>query len=304
MTSVERSGLAYVDRQSGQLRTDPIYAAAFMTWCYNSVPGLWLTRMVLTRPFASRLYGWYYRQRWTRKKIAPFAAAMQVELDELDRPLDNFHSFSDFISRPIDLSKRRVDPDPSVCVAPADGRVLAYPIVAANTSFRIKSSLFDLAQLLGGGDGVRRYDGGTVVILRLYLADYHHFHFPDSGIPGPAHIVSGRFFAVTPYSRTWAVPFYAENHRVVTSFVSDSFGTIAIIEVGAFTVGSIRQSFTPDIRVARGAHKGVFELGASVIVLVFERGAISIDDDLRRNTESGLETFVRMGEGIGRKGRA
>ena len=58
------------------------------------------------------------------------------------------------------------------------------------------------------------------------------------------------------------------------------------------------------MRVSRGAHKGVFELGASIVVLVFEPGTIRLDDDLCRNTASGLETFVRMGERIGQRGGA
>jgi phosphatidylserine decarboxylase len=305
VTSVaNHAALAYVDRSNGGVRTDPIYAASFMDWCYNSRAGTLLTRLLFTRRFASAIYGWYYRQPWTRAKVAAFAEVMEVNVNELERPLSSFRSFSEFISRPIDLSKRRIDPDPSTCVSPVDGRLLAYPVVSAASTFRIKSSLFDLRGLLGGDTRADRYDGGAAVILRLYLADYHHFHFPDSGTPEPARPVSGRYFAVTPYSRTWAVPFYAENYRVITPFASDAFGQVAIVEVGAFTVGSIRQNFTPGVRVSRGAHKGVFELGASIVVLVFEPGAIRFDDDLCRNTQAGLETFVRMGERIGQRGRA
>ncbi len=51
---------------------------------------------------------------------------------------------------------------------------------------------------------------------------------------------------------------------------------------------------------AKGAHKGFFEVGGSTIVLVFEKGAIRFDDDLPRNTRSGLETYVRLGESVGR----
>jgi phosphatidylserine decarboxylase len=305
MTSIGNvAALQYVDRSDGNVRTDPIYAASFMDWCYNSRPGTLLTRLLLTRRFASALYGWYYRQPWTRGKVAAFAAAMGVNVNELEQPLGSFGSFSEFISRRIDLSKRRIDPDPSTCISPVDGRVLVYGSVSAASRFRIKSSEFDLGGLLGGGARAARYDGGAVAIMRLYLADYHHFHFPDAGTPEAAEPVSGRYFAVTPYSRTWAVPFYAENFRVITPFASDAFGQIAMVEVGAFTVGSIRQQFTPGARVARGAYKGVFELGASIVVLVFEPGAIRFDEDLRRNTAAGLETFVRMGERIGQRGGA
>jgi phosphatidylserine decarboxylase len=74
-----------------------------------------------------------------------------------------------------------------------------------------------------------------------------------------------------------------------------------MLEVGAFTVGSIRQHFQPGVRVSKGDRKGVFELGGSVVVLLFEQGAIQLDEDLCNNTQSGLETFVRLGESVGRR---
>lgn len=177
---------------------------------------------------------------------------------------------------------------------------MAYPAVDTGTAFRIKGGLFDVKTLLADEALSRRYGGGSAVVIRLFLSDYHHFHFPDSGIPHEPRAVSGRYFAVSPYARDWAVPFYGENHRQVTLFDSDHFGLIAIVEVGAFTVGSIRQGFSPRRRVAKGDHKGVFELGGSTVVLLFEPSAIQLHDDLCQNTWSGIETFVRLGEAIGR----
>ena len=87
MTSTQQ---AYQDRRSGQLKTDPIYASAFLDWCYNTPPGILATRLVLSRRLVSRLYGWYYRRSWTRRKIASFARAMGVDLSELTQPLETF----------------------------------------------------------------------------------------------------------------------------------------------------------------------------------------------------------------------
>lgn len=259
-----------------------------------------LTRLLLSRAFVSAAYGWYYRRKWTRRRIEPFARAMGIDLSELSEPLDSFRSFSEFISRRIDLARRPVDPDPKRLVSPVDGRLLVYCGADKSKALLIKGGLLDRAQLLASHELAIRYNGGTVVRLRLYLNDYHHFHFPDSGIAHEPRAVPGRYFAVSPYARKWAVPFYSENHRVVTILDSDHFGKIAILEVGAFTVGSVRQSFSPNVRVSKGEHKGFFELGASVVVLLFEPGAVRLDDDLYDNTYAGLETFVRMGEGIGR----
>lgn len=224
---------------------------------------------------------------------------MGVDSGEILLPLESFRSFSEFISRRIDPARRPIDPDPDRCVSPADGRLLAYPAIDAEKTLRIKGALLDKKSLLGDSRVAPRYDGGAVVILRLYLADYHHFHFPDSGIPDEPHSIRGRYYAVSPYPRKWAVPFFSENHRIITQFESDHFGHIAIVEVGAFTVGSVRQSFLPRVRVSKGQHKGFFELGGSIVVLLFEPGAIRLDDDLCANSNAGFETFVRMGEGIG-----
>ncbi len=138
-----------------------------------------------------------------------------------------------------------------------------------------------------------------MVISRLCFADYHHFHFPDSGLPGKAQSIQGKYFAVGPYALRSLIPFYTENYRMLTLFDSDHFSQIAMVEVGAFTVGSIQQRYHTGIHVSKGAHKGFFELGGSTIVLLFERGAIQLDEDLCSKTEQGLETYVRLGESIG-----
>ncbi len=294
------SRFAYVDRRLGELKTDPIYAAALLDWCYNTRLGRLLTRLVLSRRIVSLLYGWYYKQPWTRRKILPFVRTMQVNTEELLQPIDSFSSFSEFVRRDIDLSRRRIESDPHSCVAPCDGRLLAYPRLEAGASFEIKGGLFDMKRLLRDEVLAQRYDGGALVVLRLYLSDYHHFHFPDSGMAGEPRFVPGGYFAVSPYARDWAVPFYSENHRVVTLLESDHFGRIVMTEVGAFTVGSVCQCFVPGQRVAKGAHKGFFDLGASIVVMLFEPGAITLDKDLCANSRAGLETFVRLGERIGR----
>lgn len=290
----------YIDRRTGQHRTDPVYAAAFLDWCYNTPLGAALTRALLSRPFVSKAYGWYYRRSWTRRRIAPFAQAMGVNLAELTQPLASFRSFDEFITRSIDLSCRPIDADPCACVSPADGRIMAYPALDAGVALRIKGGVFDREALLRDAELAQRHAGGAVAIVRLYLADYHHFHFPDSGTPEEPRAVRGRYFAVSPYARRRTVPFYGENHRVITSFRSDHFGTIAMIEIGSFTVGSVRERFVPGDHVAKGDHKGWFALGGSVVVLLFEPGVVTFAEDLCANTRAGLETYVHVGEAIGR----
>jgi len=145
------------------------------------------------------------------------------------------------------------------------------------------------------------YDGGALVISRLSLQDYHHFHFPDSGVPGDAVAIPGMLHAGGPYAIREVVPYYSENHRVVTPFDSDHFGRMLIVEIGAMTVGSIRQTHQAGVRVFKGERKGFFGLGGSTVVLLFKPGFMAFDEDILSNTGTGMETYILMGDSIGRQ---
>ncbi len=291
--------ICYIDRASGQVKEEHIYAAGFLDWSYNTRFGRWWTDLVFRRKFVSQIYGWLHGSRWSRYKIRSFADQLQVNMGESLIPVEGFASFNEFFSREIDLTRRPIDPDPRVCVASADGRVLAYPNVSLDMPFRIKRSQFDLRSLLENSSLAEKFDGGSMMVSRLYLSDYHHFHFPDSGVASPAHPVRGVYYAVSPYGRQKHVPFYSENYRMVTEFASDHFGLVAMVEIGAFTVGSIKQRYRPGSRVGKGDRKGYFELGGSTMVLLFREGMIKLDQDLCRNTQQELETYVHLGESIG-----
>lgn len=51
----------------------------------------------------------------------------------------------------------------------------------------------------------------------------------------------------------------------------------------------------------RGEEKGMFEFGGSTVVLLTEPGKVQTDEDLVRNSATGAETLVKMGEKIGSK---
>jgi phosphatidylserine decarboxylase len=224
---------------------------------------------------------------------------MGVDLGECVKRVDEFESFNDLIVREIDLSRRQIHPDPGTCIAPVDGRVLAYPSVEVDRVFTVKHAPLDLRSLVKDARLAETYAGGSLLVSRLHFSDYHHFHFPAEGTPRGAVGIPGRLFAVTPYSARRLVPFFTENCRMLTVFDSDRFGQMLIVEVGAFSIGSIQQRYVADRRVARGAHKGFFQLGASVVMLLFQRGAIQLDHDLCTNTRRGVDTYVRLGEPIG-----
>jgi len=289
----------YYDRRDGRIKRERVHAARFLDWSSNSLPGRWATDFIFSRRWFSALYGWFLRQRCSRRKIRPFVRKHRLDLGEIVLPLAGFSNFRDFFVREIDLANRPAPAYPGTCLAPADGRVLAYPVVLREKTFQIKRNTFNLERFLGDGKLAGQFAGGSMAVIRLSFPGYHHFHFPDAGVPGLPVSLPGRYLAGGSYSLYCAVPFFIENHRMITLFHSDLFGLMVIGEVGAMTIGSIRQCFCPGERVVRGQRKGYFEPGGSAVVLLFERGRVVFDYDLWINTKRSIETSVRVGESIG-----
>lgn len=289
----------YYDRARGTFEAETVYARGFLRWLYNSRPGGLVEQLLVGTPLPSRAWAAFHRSRWSRRRIRGFVDRMGIDMSESARGVDDFGSFHEFFVRSLRAGSRPITADPEVCVAPVDGKVLAYPCVEPDRSFRVKRASFRLGALLRDPELAATFAGGSMAVCRLGLSDYHHFHFPDSGTPGPSRTIPGRYHAGGPYAERTLVPFFAENRRMVTVLESDHFGRVGMVEVGALTVGSIQQRFRPGARVVKGEAKGFFELGGSTVVLLFGPGAIALDPELCDLTARDVESFVRMGRPLG-----
>jgi Phosphatidylserine decarboxylase len=74
------------------------------------------------------------------------------------------------------------------------------------------------------------------------------------------------------------------------------------MEVGALMVGKI-VNHRESCFVLRGEEKGYFEFGGSTIVLLLEKDAVTLREDLLVNTLSGYETQLRLGNIIGKSNK-
>ena len=55
-----------------------------------------------------------------------------------------------------------------------------------------------------------------------------------------------------------------------------------------------------DSDVEKGDEMGYFAFGGSTIVILIDKNRISIDSDILENTKNKIETYVKMGESIGK----
>ncbi len=290
----------YIDRKTGAICTEKVYGAKALTLLYGDS---FLTKIIsyillplLARfPFFSRIYGFFQKTASSRSKIKPFIEVYGIDKSEFET--DHFASFNDFFIRKLKPSSRPIDSDPTHLVMPADGRYLVYQKF---DRFFVKGQEFLLESFLQDKELLDRYLHGSMVIARLCPVDYHRFHFPCDGKVFTPRLINGHLYSVNPIALKKRIAILSENKRVVTELQTEQFGRIAYIDIGATSVGTIRQTFEPESIVRKGQEKGYFEFGGSCLVLLFEPGRVVFDQDLIDHTQKGLETLCLMGSTLGK----
>jgi phosphatidylserine decarboxylase len=289
--------IRYFNRHTDELETEDIYGEAWLRCAYETLPGRAMLHLLVKRRLFSRLYGRRMSSPASRRQIEPFIREYGLDPDDFADPLDSFGSFNAFFSRKLKPSARPLAAAP--LVFPADGRHLGFAKASAIDSVFVKGQRFDLAALLGSDDLAAKYADGPLVLSRLCPVDYHRFHFPAAGTPGPPRLINGPLYSVSPIALRRNLSYLWQNKRVLTPLVTASLGTILLIDIGATNVGSIKQTFTPDQPVEKGEEKGYFEFGGSSLITLFEPGTITLAADLLEHSARQTELFAMMGSEVG-----
>ncbi|MGI6546615.1 MAG: phosphatidylserine decarboxylase [Fastidiosipilaceae bacterium] len=280
-----------IDRESGAVIQESVYGDRQLRLLYTTPWGGLLRTAYVTRPMFSARYGKRMRRPSSIRLIPDFIAKNKIDTaDYKDRA---WTSFTDFFIREPKAAKRPWPNDSARLGSPADARLSVYKI-ADDSLLWIKGFSYTVEQLLGEReDG---FAGGLALVFRLTVADIHRYYYPDNClIQRPVKRIPGRLHTVGPHS-DGRVPVLRENSRVVNYLRTEQFGLVAMLEVGALTIGSIVNH--PREKAQRGAEKGWFEPGGSTIVLLFEPGRILVDRDILDWCQAGYEVRVLIGEGI------
>lgn len=266
-----------------------------LEWMYGTAPGRCLVR-VLIRPWVSRAAGRLMDSRISSLAVKPFIRRSRIHMEDFEQR--KYRSFNDFFTRRIRQGCRPVDTEPSHLIAPCDSKLTVYPI-GADSRFQVKGVEYTLGSLLRDEALARRFLGGTLLLFRLTVGDYHRYGYVDSGFIGPEVHLDGVYHTVNPAAAS-RYPIYRENTREYALLESDQFGTLLQMEVGAAMVGRIVNQ-PGGKQVQRGQEKGRFEFGGSTVIVLLEQNAAILDEDILRNTREDAETVVHLGERIGRK---
>ncbi len=288
--------IEYFDRQTGQLCRETVMGDAAIKWAYQTMSGQWCSQLLFGSSWLSRALGWYFDSPFSKGKIASAIADLNIDESEFAEPREQFASFNAFFTRKLKEGARPFSGDPCHFLCPADGRLLVYEDIDGDSLVPVKGVEDRLAALFGRP--MPEFSGGKVAVVRLCPADYHRYHFPCDATVADEVKIDGQYHSVNPMALKAKPQVFCINKRSYTLLDSALFGRLAFMEVGAFGVAGIHQTYTGKT-VKRMQEKGYFDFGGSTVVLVFQKDAIVFDDDLLQNSGRGIETLVKVGETIG-----
>ncbi|KAG9119725.1 hypothetical protein FRC07_005106, partial [Ceratobasidium sp. 392] len=245
--------------------------------------------------------GQKYDSAESAREIPAFIAFHNLNVDEIKDPLDSFKNFNQFFYRKLKETARPLDEpqNPGRMVSCADCRMMAFETVNEATRLWIKGREFSVKRLLGEtyANEFPKYDGGALGIFRLAPQDYHRYHSPVDGVVGPMTYIPGEYY--TPQAIRTQLDVYGDNARKIVPIDSPTFGRVMCVCIGAMMVGSIITTVKEGEQIVRGQEFGYFAFGGSTIVILFEKGKLTWDEDILANGKSTLETLVRVGMGVG-----
>ena len=264
--------------------------SGMLKFLYGNVFGRILLGLLISRP-VSKIAGAFLSSRLSKRLIKKFVSNNNIDLNEFES--DNFRCFNDCFCRKIKDGKRLLEQG---LIAPCDGLLSVYPI-KDGLIMPIKQSRYSVADLLQDGELAKEFDGGTALVFRLCVNHYHRYSYFDDGVKSENKFIKGRLHTVRPIALR-KYPVFVENCREMTVMDTVHYGKAVQIEVGAMLVGKIANLHGKG-DMKRGEEKGMFLYGGSTIVLLLQKDATKIPEELFEATEKGLETPVQLGQQIG-----
>ena len=345
-----------IERKTGRLIQEEEYGQKAIYFLYHHFLGRLLLKMIFARPYFSFLRGLYYNSFLSKKDIASFVEKYGLSKELLKK---RYQSFGDFFSRKEAVYLREAGKENTKengeawkekiqgklpFYASASGKALAYKIdeegriilspgVQKESAGKKENFHFLPLEIKGNFYSIEKIlrapcpeflKGGTLLIFRLSLPDYHRYIFPAEGKLLRRKRIKGRLDSVRKEAAHFKA--FSENKREISLLELTGMGKILHVEVGAMLVGHIHNHFGSKTFSYKGAQnkkknlgekttkfdrgnqqtfcfmageeKGYFSLGGSTIVEMLNE-KIVIDEDLFENTKKGLETKLEIGERIG-----
>ena len=295
----------YIDRESGQVCTEHLYAHGMINLLYSNVlESSPLLFRLLTGARFTKWLGYLNYESFIGGKLlghSNFMKACNIDIGECLEDPFHLDTMKKIFERKIRYWDCRPMPlDAGAVVSPCDARMLCGTLSETSQLF-IKGKFFDLEELLSNNKKrwLAAFHDGDYAIFRLTPEKYHYNHTPVAGKIIDFYQIDGKYHSCNPHAVLTVATPYSKNKRVVTLIDTDvpggtGVGLVAMVEVVALMIGGIAQCYSKEryddpvsvgtgMFLEKGLPKSLFRPGSSTVILLFEKERVCFDDDILEN---------------------
>ena len=311
----------YIERESGQIVTEKLYADRMINFLYNHArENAGTLFKALTSSISSRLLGFFNYDLPCVLNMCNSKHVIQdlnIDLDECMESIEHLNSPRKIFERKINYWEKRPMPDdPAAVVSPADSKMLVGSFENESQLF-LKKKFFQFEELIGPEktEWLRAFSKGDYAVFRLTPEKYHYNHAPVSGEVLDIYEYDGRYHSCNPGALIAEATPYSKNKRVVTIIDTrvpngSGVGLVAMIEIVALMIGNIIQCYsdtryqrprkvTRGLFLKKGQPKSLYRPGSSLDVLIFQKDAVTFCEDIISNMHHSNVT-TRFSKAFGR----
>ena len=297
----------FYNRVTQSMEKEKVYGDKIVEWLYKSQSGKILSHLICRAP-VSKIYGLIQNAAWSKRKIVSFIKNYNIPMEDYLPEKANtespYSSFNQFFIRKFKDGKRNFIQNSDEIAAFSEARYYGYNSIHDNEKIPVKGTCLKPKELIDHPKWEKIFHDGPLLLARLCPVDYHRFHYPDDGVILDEYRISGLLHSVNPVALKSKQDILITNERHVTIIETKNFGKLAYIEVGATCVGKIVQTKPLVIgdSFKRGQEKGYFLFGGSTVIVIGEMGKWIPSEDILEFTKKGIETYIRLGMSVAKRG--
>ncbi len=209
---------------------------------------------LVSRNGLSRFVGWAANAnapKWLLSVVMKwYIGFYKVDLSEVKLALPDFRTFNAFFTRELREGARPIAPQG--LVSPVDGVLSQRGALETGVLTQIKGKTYSLAGLLGSDEEAERFQGGSYATVYLSPRDYHRIHTPMAGNVTHFSVIPGKLYPVNNLALPNVEELFNVNERWTTYFETDK-GPVALVKVGATSVGAISVDYDEHVTNAKHA---------------------------------------------------
>ncbi len=220
----------------------------------------------------------FSQSKISRIVIPTYLNVYNIKQEEVRDDIRNFQTLHELFVRRLKEEVRPINQENNSVVSPVDAVIEEIGEVLPSKEIIVKGKNYSIREMLGDEEVLKKYIGGTFLILYLSPSHYHRIHSPVSGTITKQWTLGKKSYPVNKLGLKYGKDTLSKNYRRITEIETDGKHT-AMVKVGAMFVNSIELTHQHEV-LQKGEEMAYFTFGSTVILL-FEKGSFTASETIQ-----------------------